>query len=112
MADGLELAGAEQLHGMSGALDLHQREPTQLHVGADMRTFNIGSEVFRMQTAHWISVAGGFSSGTKGSASFGVDVTERCERSGGGGGGSANSECRVGGGSPIDVRQTHLRILV
>ena len=44
-----------------------------------------------MRTAHWISVVGGFSAGTKGSGSLGVDERDRCDRSIGGGGGSANS---------------------
>lgn len=62
-----------------------------------MRTLSMGSEVFKMSTAHWIRVVGALSTGTTGSGSFGLDSDmERCERSGGGGGGSANSASRVG----------------
>ncbi len=77
---------------MPGALDLHQRQSTQLCTCGDMRTFSMGSAVFRIRTAHCMSVVGVFSVGTGGSGSLGVgEEIERWERSGGGGGGSANS---------------------
>ena len=61
------------------------------------RTLSVGSDVLRINTAHSISVFGGFSEGTTGSGRASADfsgegVRERCDRSGGGGGGSAKSE--------------------
>ena len=57
-----------------------------------MRTLRVGSAVFKINTAHSISVLGGFSAGTMLSGAAGVRLEverERCERSGGGGGGLA-----------------------
>ena len=96
MADRLELARTEELHGMPSTLDLRQRELALPRGLVDERTFNIGSGVFRIRTAHWINVVGEFSTGTTGSGCLGVDEAScRCDRSGGGGGGSANSAAQL-----------------
>ena len=73
MANRLELSCTKELHGMPGALHLHQREPTQLATSEYVHTFSKGSGVLRMRTAHCMSVVGGFSGGTRGWGSFGVE---------------------------------------
>jgi hypothetical protein len=63
------------------------------------RTFNVGLGVLRMSTAHWMSVLGGFVSGTMGSSIEGADAEGKApgdaKEAAGGGGGSANSTVRL-----------------
>lgn len=54
-------------------------------------TFRVGCGVFRIRTAHSMSVVGGFSAGTTGSISVSTSSIDRPEMSTGAGGGSANS---------------------